>query len=389
MRRDVSSELLEKLDVEKVSELLDIPEHRITGAIQRKTLQYVRGKHELFRFDKPISGIEGGTCIFLKPFEIVRGFPKIPRALILHPGIASHFSSCEKVAVEEKMNGYNVRIALIADEAAGITRGGFVCPYSSVKASELVGDEFFLDHPDLVLCGEMVGPDSPYVPKSIYDIKSLEFFVFDIREKLTGRPMPVMKRRELAGEYGMNSVRHIGENDVEKAHEEIANIIRGFGTSLHEGVVIKDPEMALSPVKYTSSMSNCADLKYAFEFYNDYGRDFFFPRVCREAFQAVEWDENEDALKDRYRRLGESILRPMIKTIRKKKTGERITETVQIRVRDLKTVQEFEEHLRLLGVDAIFEEPEKIGDGYLVRIRKKYHSTDDKTESILRGELWS
>lgn len=389
MRRDVSSELFEKMDVEKVSGLLDIPVHRITGAIQRKTLQYVRGKHELFRFDKPISGIEGGTCIFLKPFEIVRGFPKIPRALILHPGIAAHFSSCEKVAVEEKMNGYNVRIALITDKVAGITRGGFVCPYTTEKASELVGREFFLDHPDLVLCGEMVGPDSPYVPKSIYDIESLEFFVFDIREKLTGKPMPVMKRRELAGEYGLNSVRLFGEYDVEKAHEDIADVIRGFGTSLHEGVVIKDPEMVLSPVKYTSSMSNCADLKYAFEFYNDYGRDFFFPRVCREAFQAVEWEENEESLEDRYQRLGESILSPMIKTIRKKKSGERITETVQIRVRDLLTVKEFEEHLRLLGVDAIFEEPEKIGDGYLVRIRKKYHSTDDKTESILRGELWS
>ncbi len=389
MRRDVSSELIEKLDVEKVSNLLDIPEHRITGAIQRKTLQYVRGKQDFFRFDKPISGIEAGTCVFLEPFDVVRGFPKIPRALMLYPGVAAHFSSCEKVAVEEKMNGYNVRIALIGDELAGITRGGFVCPYTTDKAIELVGREFFQEHPDLVLCGEMVGPDSPYVPKSIYDIESLEFFVFDIREKLTGKPMPVMKRRELSDEYDLSSVRLFGEYEVEKAHLEIANIIKGFGTSLHEGVVIKDPEMVLPPVKYTSSMSNCADLRYAFEFYNDYGRDFFFPRVCREAFQAVEWDETGVALDDRCRRLGESILLPMIKTIMKKKKGEHITETVQIRVRNLKTVQEFEDHLRLLGVDTIFEEPDKIEDGYLVKILKKYHSTEDKTESILRGELWS
>ncbi len=389
MRRDVSSELIEKLDVEKVSELLDIPEHRITGAIQRKTLQYVRGKKDLFRFDKPISGIEAGTCIFIKPFDVVRGFPKIPRALMLYPGIAAHFSTCEKVAVEEKMNGYNVRVALIDDEIAGLTRGGFVCPYTTEKARELVGHDFFLQHPDLVLCGEMVGPDSPYVPKSIYDIESLEFFVFDIREKLTGKPMPVKNRRRLVDEYGLISVRLFGEYDVEKAHTEIASIIKGFGMSLNEGVVIKDPEMLLLPVKYTSSMSNCADLRYAFEFYNDYGRDFFFPRVCREAFQAVEWNETEDKLEDRCRMLGRSILMPMIKTIRKKKEGGRITETVQIRVRNLKTVQEFEDHLRLLGVDAIFEEPEKTGDGYLVRIHKKYHSTSDKTESILRGELWS
>ncbi|MFH1323488.1 MAG: RNA ligase [Methanobacteriota archaeon] len=389
MRRDVSSELIEKLDVEKVSELLDIPDHRITGAIQRKTLQYVRGKQDLFRFDKPISGIEAGTCIFLKPFDVVRGFPKIPRALMLYPGIAAHFSSCEKVAVEEKMNGYNIRVALIDDEIAGLTRGGFVCPYTTEKARELVGRDFFLQHPDLVLCGEMVGPDSPYVPKLIYDIESLEFFVFDIREKLTGKLMPVKNRRRLVDEYGLRSVRLFGEYDVEKAHTEIASIIKGFGMSLNEGVVIKDPEMLLPPVKYTSSMSNCADLRYAFEFYNDYGRDFFFPRVCREAFQAFEWNETEDKLEERCRMLGRSILMPMIKTIRKKKLGERITETVQIKVRNLKTVQEFEDHLRLLGVDAIFEEPEKTGDGYLVRIHKKYHSTSDKTESILNGDLWA
>ncbi len=389
MRRDVSSELIEKLDVEKVSNLLAIPEHRITGAIQRKTLQYVRGKQDFFRFDKPISGIEAGTSIFLEPIEVVRGFPKIPRTLMLYPGIASHFSSCEKVAVEEKMNGYNVRVALIGDQLAGITRGGFVCPYTTEKASELVGRDFFIEHPDLVLCGEMVGPDNPYVPKSIYDIESLEFFLFDIREKLTGKPLPVMERRELAEESGLSSVRLFGEYDVEKAHIDITKIIRDFGTSLHEGVVIKDPEMVLPAVKYTSSMSNCADLRYAFEFYNDYGRDFFFPRVCREAFQAVEWEENDDVLRERCRRIGESILVPMIKTIRKKRDGERITETVQIRVRNLKTAQEFEEHLRLLGVDAIFDEPEKLGDEYLVRIRKIYHSTTDKTDSILRGELWS
>jgi putative ATP-dependent DNA ligase len=389
MRQDVSSKLIEKLDVEKVSELLDIPEHRITGAIQRKTLQFVRGEKDCFRFDKPISGIEAGTCIFLELFDVVRGFPKIPRALMLYPGIADHFSTCEKVAVEEKMNGYNVRIALIGDELAGLTRGGFVCPYTTEKADELVGNSFFLEHPDLMLCGEMVGPDSPYVPKSIYDIESLEFFVFDIREKLTGKPMPVKKRRELVDEYGLRSVRFFGEYDVEKAHTEITSIIKGFGRSLNEGVVIKDPEMMLPPVKYTSSMSNCADLRYAFEFYNDYGRDFFFPRVCREAFQAVEWNETEDEMEERCRMLGKSILLPMIKTIKKKKEGERITETAQIRVRNLNTARKFEEHLRVLGVDAIFDEPEKTGDGYLVRIHKKYHSTSDKTESILRGELWS
>ncbi len=388
MKHDIS-ELINKLDIEKVSKLLEIPEHRITGAVQRKTLQYVRGIPELFRFDKSVSTAESGTSIFIEPFDIVRGFPKISRILMLYPSLKKHFSSCRSVAVEEKMNGYNVRIALIGDALVGLTRGGFICPYTTEKANELVGRDFFLDHPELVLCGEMVGPDSPYVPKTFYDIESLEFYAFDIREKISGKPMPVMRRRELADEYGIRSVRLFGEYDVDEAHLEITPTINGFGDSLHEGVVIKDPEMLLRPIKYTSSQSTCADLRYAFEFYNDYGRDFFFPRICREAFQSAEWEEDEETRRKRCERLGESILLPMIKTINKKRKGERISETVQIRVKNLNTAREFEEHLRLLGVDAIFEKPQQIGNEYLVKIKKIYHSTNDKTESILRGELWN
>jgi putative ATP-dependent DNA ligase len=388
MRQDVS-ELVKKLNVENVSRLLDVPEHRITGALKRKTLQYVRSKPELFRFDKPISSVEGGTSVFVEPFDVVRGFPKISRTLMLYPSLLKHFSSCKSVVVEEKMNGYNVRVALIGDTLLGLTRGGFICPYTTEKAHDLIAREFFLDHPELVLCGEMVGPDNPYVPKSFYDIESLEFFAFDIREKITGKPMPVMKRRALMEEYGIKSVRLFGEFDVSEAHIEITKIIKELGATMHEGVVIKDPEMIMPPVKYTSSQSNCADLRYAFEFYNDFGRDFFFGRVCREAFQSVEWDEDEEALRKRCLRLGESILLPMIKTIKKKKAGERVAEDVQIRVKSLKTVKEFEEYLRLLGVDAVFEKPEKIGNEYLVRIKRINQSTSDKTESILSGQLWS
>ncbi|MFZ3385350.1 MAG: RNA ligase, partial [Candidatus Methanoperedens sp.] len=242
MRRDVS-ELTNKLDIGKISRLLDIPEHSITGALRRKTLQYVYGKLDLFRFDKPVSSVEGGTCVFLEPFGIVRGFPKISRTLMLYPALIKHFSSCNKVAVEEKMNGYNVRVTLIGDKLVALTRGGFICPYTTQKANDLIGLDFFHDHPELVLCGEMVGPDSPYVPKTFYKIESLDFFVFDVREINSGNPMPVMERRKLMDEYGIKSVRLFGEFDVTEAHDAITDIIKSFGDTLREGVVIKDPQM--------------------------------------------------------------------------------------------------------------------------------------------------
>ncbi len=383
------SEFENKIDIAKLSGLLGIPENSISGALKRKTLQYVHGKRELFRFDKPVSSVEGGTSVFLEPLEAVRGFPKISRTLMLYPALIKHFSSCKKVAVEEKMNGYNVRVAFIREEIVAITRGGFICPYTTQIANDLINRDFFHDHPYLVLCGEMVGPDSPYVPKTFYQIGSIDFFVFDVREKNSGNPIPIHQRRRLMDEYGINSVHLFGEFDLGNAHIAITEIIKSFGETLREGVVIKDPEMKLPAVKYTSSISNCQDLRYAFEFYNDFGRDFFFGRVCREAFQSVEWDEDEESARKRSQNLGESILLPMISTIKRKMAGERISENVQIRVKNLNTVSEFEDYLRLLGIDAVFEIPEKMGDEYLVRIKKIHQSTNDKTQTILDGQMWS
>lgn len=388
MRYEIS-DFIKRFDIGKISRRLNISEQQIESIIRRRTLQYVKGKNNLLRFDKTFSIIEGGTTILLEPFEVIRGFPKISRTLMLYPALIKHFSSCKKIAVEEKMNGYNVRVLMVGDELIALTRGGFICPYTTEKANYLIDRKFFYDHPDLVLCGEMVGPDSPYVPKTFYNIESLDFFAFDVRKKESGIPMPVMERRELMKRYGIKSVHLFGEFEIDDAHTAIIDIIKSFGDTLREGVVIKDPQMILPPIKYTSSLSNCADLKYAFEFYNDFGRDFFFGRVCREAFQSIEWKEDDPAVRKRCLELGESILMPMIYTIKNKKAGERIGENVQIRVKNLKTVLEFEDYLRLLGIDAIFMPPERIGDEYLVRIRKIHQSTNDKTETILDGHLWS
>jgi putative ATP-dependent DNA ligase len=126
------------------------------------------GKHDyLFRFDKEISRIERGTVLYEKgdSFEVIMGFPKIRRAMVLDPTLKKHFSGLEKITVEEKMNGYNVRVAKVKDDILAITRSGYICPYTTEKAKEKLDLKFFDDFPELVLYGEMLGPDNPYVQK--------------------------------------------------------------------------------------------------------------------------------------------------------------------------------------------------------------------------------
>jgi putative ATP-dependent DNA ligase len=377
--------------VVRLANFLGFDEERVRHLFEKNYLARNWGKHEhLFRFDKEISHIERGTVFYEKgnSFEVIMGFPKIRRAMVLDPTLKKHFSGLEKVAVEEKMNGYNVRVAKIKDEILAITRSGYICPYTTERAKEKLDLRFFDDFPELVLYGEMLGPDNPYVPKEIYGIESVEFYIFDIRKKNSGTPLSIRQKLQILEKYGFFQVRYFGEIPLQTAADEIAEIIRELGKKEHEGVVIKDPDMVLAPLKYTSSQSNCSDLRHAFRFYNEAGRDYMLSRIVREGFQTVEWNENEAEFKKRYTQLGESILSPMRESIRNVKNGQRLYEEARIRVKELKTAVEFENYLKRLGIDAVFEEPKTVGNEYLIIIKKINKSTNDKTQALLEGELW-
>ena len=390
----MSREVNEEIDPEFVARLancLGFDKEKVHNLFEKNYLSWNWGKYEhLLRFEKEISHIERGTVLYEKgnSFEIIMGFPKIRRAMVLDPTIKRHFIGLEKIVLEEKMNGYNVRIAIANGEIIAITRSGYICPYTTQKAKEKLNLNFFYDFPELVLYGEMIGPDNPYISKDIYNIESVGFYIFDIREKNSGKPLKIYKKQKILEKYGFSQVRFFGEILLENVPREIEKIILELGEKEHEGVVIKDPEMVLSQLKYTSSQSNCSDLRHAFKFYNDTGRDYMLSRIVREGFQTVEWKENEEEFKKRCMRLGESILSPLRESIRGVKDGQRLYEEAKIRVRDLKTVKDFEDYLKRLGVDVIFEEPEAIEEEYLIKIKKINKSTSDKTLAILQGELW-
>ncbi|MCC7576798.1 MAG: RNA ligase [Methanomethylovorans sp.] len=381
-----------ELDVESAASFLDISVQRMQELMERRVLVPNWNEYQhLFRFEHKALQIDIGSVLVQKGnvFSLIRGFPKIKRAMLLGPAIKHNFSDIPRVAVEEKMNGYNVRVILLDGKLVALTRSGHVCPYSSEKANDLLDHDFFTENPQFVVYGEMVGPDNPYVPKKIYDIGSLEFFVFDIRQKNTGLPLPLHERRSLAEKYSFRQVRLFGEFDIQEAPDVVRHIIQDIGRKGHEGVVIKDPKMVLQPIKYTASQSNCSDLQHAMKVYNESGRDFIFSRIVREGFQSVEWDENEEDFRKRCLQLGESILRPMKESIIKVREGERVAEEFTIRVKDRATISRFEEYMRRLGMDVMFSEPKIEDNEYVVHMTKINKSTSDKTLAMWEGQLWS
>jgi putative ATP-dependent DNA ligase len=373
------------MNLSRVAQRLAISESRLQSLQETIIRESAWPEPRLLRFEKESSGIEAGTVIF-ENGEVVFGYPKIRRPLMLAAAIERHFS--HTVAVEEKMNGHNVRILSLNGEIVALTRGGFICPYSTEVARSKIPEAVFEKHPQRVLCGEMVGPENPYVASSVYPTDGIDFYLFDVTEKNCKGTLGVHRTHEVADEFGLRSAAFLGEFSKETAAKKIKEIIIKLGRQGREGVVMKDPENAVPPLKYTSSRTNCSDLAVAFRYYNDYALDFFVSRAVREGFQSVEWNESDEERKARAQSLGESILMPLVETIEQARNGESIVQKVQIRVKSLQTARDFEYHLRRSGIRTIFEPPEPDDGGYLIRITKLIMSTNDKTQALLNGEMW-
>jgi putative ATP-dependent DNA ligase len=370
---------------EELPKLLDVEPSNLERSFKNGNIKFYQSQGiNGLQFRKSVGKIESGTMVCLgDKIEIIRGFPKIRRTLMLNPSLKIHFNN--EVAVEEKMNGYNVRIALVNNKITAFTRGGYVCPYTTKKAPEILDMvDFFRDHPDQVICGEMVGTENPYVTHHYREIGKLGFKIFDIREKGSNKPMSVQDKVEILELYGLPNVKFFGIIDIDVAPERIFELVIKLGMDDREGVVIKDPKMEIDPLKYTSSQAHNGELQYAFTYPFDFGRAFFFSRVIREGFQAYELEESDDEIRTRAHILGESIIYPMIKTIKHVSKDNLAFEDIIIHVDELEEAEEFARHLRDIGVVATvnsFEQGKAI-------IRRVHQSTTDRISNFLRGGLY-
>ncbi len=374
-----------KFITEELPKLLNLRPKNLERSFKNGNIKFYDNQGvEGLQFRKGVGHIESGTMLcFGNKLEIIRGFPRIRRTLLLTPALEEHFN--KEIVVEEKMNGYNVRIALIDKKIIAFTRGGYICPYTTKKAPEILDMEtFFQDNPELVICGEMVGTENPYVTHHYREIGKLGFRIFDLRFKTSNKPISIDDKLALLESYNLPRVNFFGTIKIEDAVERIFEIIHELGNDHREGVVIKDPEMKIDPVKYTTSQAHLGEIEYAFTYPFDFGRSFFFSRVIREGFQAFELNESEDEMKKRAHLLGESILYPMIRTIKLISDGNSAYEDITIHVDNVEEADDFARHLRDLGVVAVVH---SFIDGKAV-IRRIHQSTSDKISNFLRGGLY-
>jgi putative ATP-dependent DNA ligase len=359
------------------ADALGVPEADVE-AILDHTERYTHGGREFRTLTAARRGVERGTVF--ADGDVVRGFPSVPRALVLGAGVRSVFD--DEFAVEEKLNGYNARVARVGEPLA-FTRGGYACPFTTdLLTDRLPVAAFFDDHPDRMLVGEVYGPENPYTTHDYPSVESAAFRVFDVRDRASGDPLPVAERRRLCAEYDLPQVPSHGWFDP-GAGPALRDVVDDLDAERREGIVMKSAD-GTDLLKYTTSAANRDDLRYAFSLPFDYGRDFAFSRIVREGFQSVERDEDDERARDRAHHLGEALLLPMIDTIRAVRDGETVGERHTVRG-DPRVVARTLDWLREQGLDVEVERDRTADGQRVVEFVKVAASTRDRTRHYLDG----
>ncbi len=298
--------------------------------------------------------------------RIIYGYPQIMRILHLTNGINRYFEG--EFYVEEKVDGYNVRIALINNTMLCFTRGGFVCPFTTDRVSDLVDIRFFEQYPEYIICGEVAGPGSPYNTEVIPYIKEdIQFFVFDIMDR-KGKNLSLKDRYEILQPFKINQVNRWGpfkKGDIEK----IKRIILELDREEREGIVIKSISNERS-AKYVTLGSCLRDLQASTHLITELPAGFFLQRILRALFFCHEFNipiEDEFLLKS-----ADALYRIPEKTIHDISEGKEVKELFEIKVKNKNTIDELLRLINRSDVRAQLISIEKQGDYFKARFCRIY-----------------
>lgn len=310
---------------------------------------------------------------------IIYGYPPIMRILHLTNGIGRYFDG--EFYVEEKVDGYNVRIAFIDNTLLCFTRGGFICPFTTDRVSDLVDIRFFEQYPEYVICGEVAGPGSPYNIEVIPYIKGdIQFFAFDIMDRF-GKKLPLDKRYEILQPFEINQVNRWGpfsKGDI----GEIKRIILELDREEREGIVIKSTSNERS-AKYVTLSSCLRDLQASTHLIAELPAGFFLQRILRALFFSYEFNI---PIGDEYLLESAKALYSIpAKIIHDISEGKEIKELFEIKVKNKDTIDEFLRHINRSDVRAQLISIERQGNYFKARFYRVYTEGTKELRHMLAG----
>lgn len=350
-----------------------------------------------FRTEKDFERLPRGTI--LADEGLLHEYPHLPRILHLARGLARSFDG--PFHIEEKIDGYNVRIARFGGRALAFSRGGYVCPFATDRLEEHPEiDRFLAAHPRLVLCVEVAGPGNPYnIEHPPYVAEDVRFFTFDLLELDSGRFLAPPERASLLAAAGIEAPRTFGTalpNEVGRLYD----VVRRLDAEGCEGICLKSTVEGGPRVKYVTLGADIRDLAATSGVLGSIPRAFLVNRLVQAAFTLHELGHGAQAPPppEVSRRVGEAILAPMLESIRAVEAGgdpERhpgeVDETYTIRMREERNVDRLLRHLDRSSATVqvkLLEKAREPDGRWRVRFAKRYQKAAGYFLSRLVGQTF-
>jgi len=366
------NKILEKIDVSKEKWQESIDKHDVFHE-KYEGVSYYRLTKKVGRLGKGAIVTHDG---------ILYEFPRIARILHLENGIRNAYT--QPFYIEEKVDGYNVRVACIQGKVLVFSRGAFVCPFSTDRIADFLDiRNIFRERPELVICGEFAGPDNPYnIEHPPYVKEDIRFFAFDIRLKGQSQNLPMEERQRLYEAYSIPTVRRFGRftpSDI----TEIKKIIEELNAGGSEGIVIKPAKTEGKTLKYVTLGSCLRDIKVTAPLMAEMTSEYYTHRIIRAAMYLHE--QSNSLREENFRQLGEAMLKPIYESVTKTARNELIKEPFLLRFREEKNIDLMIDHMRKCRVKFEVLSKERIGSYWHVTFARKCYASFEILQKHLGG----
>ncbi|MFH0884825.1 MAG: RNA ligase [Candidatus Micrarchaeota archaeon] len=345
----------------------------IAEGIKRGKVERIKGDIEYIRFRESFKGIERGTVMALG--RVIWGFPHIKRIFTLEKGIRRNMSA-GRIFAEEKIDGFNVRIAFLDGKVFAFSRGGFLDLFVTEKAREMDLGPFFREYPEHVLCGEMIGNTPHTKPEEGFDVK---LYVFDIDEG-DGEYLPCEERYSILKRFGIPSVPvlgHFKSDDIPGLKRLVISINKGR----REGMVLKSADRSQA-VKYVTPWSDIEDIERTSGIFFDMPIGFYYQRVLRSAFFINDFGLDKD---DYAKKLGRAFYDGLVVSLRCASEGREIGEEFEIAFKDARIWDDIRRHMgKEVKVEEIWRKKEN--GKTRIRFRKIFRKTTKTLRAYVEGK---
>ncbi len=347
----------------------------IQDGLQRRKIEMEKTPFEYFRVREHFGKLERGT-IFIND-RLISAYPHIKRIFTLEKGLERNIGNSEEIYIEEKIDGFNVRVVLIEKQICAFSRGGFLDLFVTEKLREDIGvTKFFDSYPDYVICGEMIGNTPHTTPTKKYDVK---FFVFDIANS-DGELVNCKERYEIINKYKIIGVPFLAKTKCSEINK-IKKIIRELNKKGKEGFVIKSADRK-KVVKYVTAFSDIQDINQSTEQFFDMPIGFYYQRILRSAMFIDDFKFDK---KKYSAALGKAFYDGLVNSIKKIKAGKDISEEFEISIKDENIWTDLLKHMgKEVRIEEIWRK-KKNGKTY-IRFRKIYRETSRVLKSYLAGK---